>query len=89
MGQSLNRRAGRTGEKEVRSQESGVRSDPDRGFAWQDGYGAFSIGHSQVARTIRYIAGQREHHVKVAFPDQFSKFVLMHDFPVDKRYLLG
>ena len=59
------------------------------GFSWQDGYGAFSIGQSQVARTIRYISGQREHHAKVSFADEFRKFVMVHDLPVDERYLLG
>jgi len=58
-------------------------------FVWQDGYGAFSIGQSQVARTVRYIVGQRAHHAKTSFADEFRKFVLMHDLPVDERYLLG
>ncbi|MDB6070694.1 MAG: Transposase-like protein [Verrucomicrobiales bacterium] len=58
-------------------------------FSWQDGYGAFSIGQSQVTKTINYIAGQRGHHAKVSFADEFRKFVFMHDLPVDERYLLG
>jgi putative transposase len=58
-------------------------------FSWQDGYGAFSIGQSQVARTIHYIAGQRTHHAKASFEEEFRKFVRMHDLPVDERYLLG
>ncbi len=32
------------------------------GFEWQKGYGAFSIGCSQVEATVAYIAGQQEHH---------------------------
>ena len=59
------------------------------GFAWQDGYGAFSIGQSQVAGTIRYISGQRARHTKVLFADEFRNFVLMHELPADERYLLG
>src|SRR6185436_652196 len=33
-----------------------------KGFYWQAGYGAFSIGQSQVATVKRYIANQKEHH---------------------------
>jgi REP element-mobilizing transposase RayT len=32
------------------------------GFAWQEGYGAFSLGIAQVDRTISYIESQAEHH---------------------------
>ncbi len=44
-----------------------------RGFAWQDGYGAFSIGHSQIERTIRYIQWQREHHTKETFELEYRQ----------------
>lgn len=33
-----------------------------RNFHWQDGYGAFSIGKSDVPELKKYIAGQQEHH---------------------------
>jgi putative transposase len=36
-------------------------------FAWQEGYGAFSIGVSQVAGTVSYIQSQAEHHRKKTF----------------------
>ena len=60
-----------------------------KGFAWQDGYGAFSVGKSQVPDTVRYITRQREHHARTTFADEYRKFVAVHDFPVDERYLLG
>jgi REP element-mobilizing transposase RayT len=31
-------------------------------FAWQEGYGAFSYGHSQLDTIIRYIRNQEKHH---------------------------
>ena len=43
-----------------------------RTFAWQDGYGVFSIGISQVQRTIHYINHQKEHHMKVRFEDELK-----------------
>ena len=40
-------------------------------FAWQEGYGAFSIGQSQVSATIAYIVGQAEHHRTRGFEEEF------------------
>jgi putative transposase len=60
-----------------------------KAFSWQDGYGAFSVGQSQVADTIQYITRQREHHAKSSFENEYRKFVTMHNLPVDERYLLG
>lgn len=37
---------------------------PDPPFAWQAGYGAFSVSKANLARTIRYIENQEEHHAK-------------------------
>ena len=59
------------------------------GFAWQDGYGGFSVGHSQIADTIRYILQQREHHGREPFEAEFKKFVQFHDLEADERYLFG
>jgi putative transposase len=52
-----------------------------KGFAWQDGYGAFSVGQSQVGDTIRYITNQREHHARSTFAEEFRGFVEFHDLP--------
>src|SRR5262249_15898270 len=42
-----------------------------RNFAWQEGYGAFSIGQSQVSVLKRYIARQEEHHKTKSFEAEF------------------
>ena len=49
-----------------------------RSFAWQDSYGAFSIGISQVESTIRYINNQERHHARVSFEDEFRKILQRH-----------
>jgi putative transposase len=36
-------------------------------FSWQEGYGAFSYGHSQLDRIIRYIQNQEKHHERHSF----------------------
>jgi hypothetical protein len=47
-------------------------------FAWQEGYGAFSVGVSQRATTVRYIQAQAEHHKRISFGDELKKFLAVH-----------
>jgi REP element-mobilizing transposase RayT len=47
-------------------------------FQWQEGYGAFTIGMSQVATTQRYIAGQEERHRKISFAEEYRRFLVKH-----------
>jgi putative transposase len=49
-----------------------------RSFAWQEGYGAFSIGVSQRETTVKYIATQAEHHKRISFADEMNKFLAVH-----------
>lgn len=58
-----------------------------RDFAWQNGYGAFSIGQSQVEDLKRYIANQREHHRRETFQDEFRKFLQRYQVVFDERYV--
>jgi len=54
------------------------------GFGWQEGYGAFSIGVSQVDDTIRYIASQAEHHRTRGFEQEFRSFLSRHAIAIDE-----
>ena len=56
-------------------------------FAWQSGYGIFSIGVSQSAAARRYIAGQEEHHRKISFQDEFRKLLRRYEIEFDERYV--
>ena len=58
-------------------------------FAWQDGYGAFSIGHSQIKDTIGYIQRQRVHHAKVPFEREYRDFLHVHEIEAEERYVFG
>ena len=61
-------------------------------FAWQDGYGAFSVGLSQIDDTIRYIEGQREHHRTKSFQEEYVHYVHFlkkYDVEFDERYVWG
>jgi REP element-mobilizing transposase RayT len=56
-------------------------------FAWQNGYGAFSIGQSQLEDLIRYIANQREHHRRITFQDEFRELLRRYEIDFDERYV--
>jgi putative transposase len=60
-----------------------------RSFAWQEGYGAFSIGVSQAAATIAYIEKQKEHHRRRSFQEEFLAFLDKHGLAYDPRYVWG
>ena len=58
-------------------------------FAWQQGYGAFTVGISQKADTIAYIKSQAEHHRKRSFEEEFIAFLRKHHVEYDPRYVWG
>ena len=60
---------------------------PLRQFAWQAGYGAFSVSHSNLDAVKDYIAQQAEHHRVRSFQEEFVEFLRRHDIPYDERYL--
>ena len=58
-------------------------------FAWQEGYGAFTVGVSQKAHTMAYIQSQAEHHCKRSFEEEFIAFLKKHNVEYDLRYVWG
>ena len=58
-----------------------------KGFQWQAGYGAFSVGQSQSAAGERYIARQEAHHRRFSFQDEFRTLLDRHQLAYDERYL--
>jgi putative transposase len=58
-----------------------------RGFAWQEGYGAFSIAISGVPDTMAYIDNQQEHHRTRTFQEEFIAFLRRHGLEYDERYI--
>ena len=56
-------------------------------FAWQSGYGIFSIGFSQIEPVRSYIAGQEEHHRKISFQDEFRQLLKRYEIQFDERYV--
>ncbi len=58
-----------------------------RNFAWQQGYGAFSVGISQVQETVHYIEQQLEHHRTRTFQEEYLAFLKKHGAHFDEKYL--
>ena len=58
-----------------------------KNFHWQKGYGAFSIGRSNVASLKRYILGQKKHHRRITFQDEYRKFLAAYGIDYDERYV--
>lgn len=47
-------------------------------FAWQGGYGAFSVSESNTAEVRNYIAKQRKHHRRISFFDEYRELLKRH-----------
>ena len=58
-------------------------------FAWQDGYGAFSVSPSLISKTVDYIRNQEEHHKKRSFRDEYKLFLEHYGIDYDEKYILG
>ncbi len=58
-----------------------------RDFAWQAGYGAFSVSFSNLERVKHYLAHQAEHHRTRTFQEEFVALLRRHRIEFDERYL--
>lgn len=56
-------------------------------FAWQTGYGVFSVSESRADDVVAYIQGQEEHHRHRTFQEEFREFLQRHQVPFDERYV--
>jgi len=63
--------------------EKGVR------FAWQEGYGAFSVSPSRIVDGQRYIRNQAEHHKKRNFEDEFVDLLRRSGISFEEKYVFG
>jgi len=56
-------------------------------FQWQEGYGAFSYGHSQVHQVYQYIMNQKEHHKKQSFLEEYRGLLEKFEIAYDEKYV--
>lgn len=59
----------------------------DGRFSWQEGYGAFSYGHSQIQQVYDYILNQEEHHKRRDFKEEYRELMKKFDIPFEEKYL--
>jgi REP element-mobilizing transposase RayT len=58
-------------------------------FAWQEGYGAFSVSASNLGVVERYIVNQVRHHRKMTFEQEFEGLLRKHGIQFDSKYMFG
>jgi putative transposase len=56
-------------------------------FAWQEDFGAFSYGHSQLTGIIRYIRDQEKHHARRTFRQEYVQFLRKFEIEHDERFI--
>jgi putative transposase len=64
-----------------------MKDKGERRFYWQEGYGAFSIGQSQIPAVLKYIANQKQHHAKQNFQGEFRGLLDRYGVEYDERYV--
>jgi REP element-mobilizing transposase RayT len=72
----------------VKANSSGwIRKGGHTEFAWQSGYGVFSVSESSIPAATKYIAHQEEHHTKHSFQEEFVAFLKKNNVAYDERYI--
>ena len=72
----------------VKTNSSGWMHEKGHGdFAWQAGYGVFSVSESSIPAVTEYIATQEEHHRKQSFQEEFVAFLKKNKIAYNERYI--
>lgn len=56
-------------------------------FSWQEGFGVFSYGNSQISDIASYIEQQKKHHEKRTFIEEYIRFLKLFEIEYDDRYI--
>ena len=64
-----------------------TQGDPYASFKWQAGYGAFSVGWSQLEDLVKYIDHQEEHHRTRTFQEEYRDLLRKYHVEFDEKYL--
>jgi hypothetical protein len=75
--------------KKLKGNSSRWISEHGSTFAWQEGYGAFSVGQSQRQVVIDYIARQEAHHRKWSFEQEFETLLRKSGITYDPDRIFG
>jgi putative transposase len=58
-------------------------------FSWQEGFGAFSYGHSQLTGIINYVRNQERHHARRTFREEYLRFLKKYEIEHDERFIFA
>jgi REP element-mobilizing transposase RayT len=58
-------------------------------FAWQRGYGAFSMNQESLDRAVRYVRSQKDHHKKTTLHEELAEFMRLHGMEADTEFIDG
>jgi putative transposase len=71
----------------IKSNSSKWMKETRKSFAWQEGYGAFSVSSSNLSAVIRYIDRQESHHNKKSFEEEFIALLKKHGVDHNPKYV--
>lgn len=73
----------------IKSNSSKWANEQGCKFAWQEGYGVFSVSSSMVPSVVRYIQNQPAHHKKMTFDTEFLALLKKHRVEFDPKFVFG
>jgi putative transposase len=73
----------------IKSNSSRWANEEGHKFAWQEGYGAFSVSHSLFPAAVQYIRNQKAHHKKMGFDAEFLALLKKHSIEFDPKFVFG
>src|SRR5208283_1866841 len=73
----------------IKSNSSRWANEQGCKFAWQQGYGAFSVSNSNILAVVQYIRTRQEHHKKRGFEEEFIALLKKHGVVFDPKFVFG
>jgi putative transposase len=73
----------------IKSNSSRWANEEGHKFAWQEGYGAFSVSHSVLSTAVHYVQNQAEHHRRMSFDEEFLALLKKHCVEFDPKFVFG
>jgi len=73
----------------IKTNSSRWANEEGHKFAWQQGYGAFSVSSSVIPTVICYIQNQEAHHRKMSFDAEFLALLKKHGMEYDPKFVFG
>ena len=73
----------------IKSNSSRWANEEGHKFAWQQGYGAFSVSSSLIPTVIHYIENQEAHHREMSFDAEFLALLKKHGIEFDPKFVFG